>query len=160
MYAQIEKEMLAVVFGCTKFHDYIYGMSNVEGESDHKPLEAILRKPLHQAPLRLQNMILTIPKYSLNVTYQPGKQLILADTLSWAYLPEYGEPIEEKCDINISRTLPISDTKLNQLKEEIRNDSHLQQLTSVIAAGWPESKQDVPANCLPYWNYCDELTIS
>ena len=25
-YAQIEKEMLAVVFGCTKFHDYIYGM--------------------------------------------------------------------------------------------------------------------------------------
>ena len=25
-YAQIEKEMLAVVFGCTKFHEYIYGV--------------------------------------------------------------------------------------------------------------------------------------
>ena len=24
-YAQIEKELLAVVFACTKFHDYIYG---------------------------------------------------------------------------------------------------------------------------------------
>ena len=71
--------MLAVVFGCTKFHDYIYGMPNVEVESDHKP---ILRKPLHQAPLRLQKMIMTTQKYSFNVTYRPGKQLVLADTLS------------------------------------------------------------------------------
>ena len=54
-YPQIEKEMLAVVYGCTKFHDYIYGMLKVEVESDHKSLEAILRKPLHQAPLRLHN---------------------------------------------------------------------------------------------------------
>ena len=29
-YAQIEKEMLAIVFGCTRFHDYIYGLPNVE----------------------------------------------------------------------------------------------------------------------------------
>ena len=130
--------MLAVVFGCTKFHNYIYGMSNVEVESDHKPLEAILRKPLHQAPLRLQKMILTIQKYSVNVTYRSGKQLILADMLSRAYLPEYSEPIEEKFDFNVSQTLPVSDTKLNQLTEETRNDSHSQQLTSVIAAGWPE----------------------
>jgi len=40
-YAEIKKEMLAVVFGCTKFHDYIYGIPNVGVESDHKPLEAI-----------------------------------------------------------------------------------------------------------------------
>ena len=127
-YTQIEKEMLAVVFGCTKFHDYIYGMPNVEVESDHKPLEAILRKPLHQAPLRLQKMIMTTQKYSLNVTYRPGKQLVLADTLSRAYLPEYGESIEEKFDINILQTLPISDTKLHQLKEETKKDPQLQQL--------------------------------
>ena len=43
-YVQIKKEMLAVVFGCTKFHDYIYGIPNVEVESDHKPLEVIPRK--------------------------------------------------------------------------------------------------------------------
>ena len=36
-YAQIEKEMMAVVFGCTRFHDYIYGFNNVTVESDHKP---------------------------------------------------------------------------------------------------------------------------
>ena len=42
-YAQIEKEMLAVVFGCIIFHDYIYGVPNVTVESDHKPLESILK---------------------------------------------------------------------------------------------------------------------
>ena len=158
-YAQIEKEMLAVVFGCTKFHDYIYGMPDVEVESDHKPLEAILRKPLHQAPLRLQKMIMTTQKYSLNVTYRPGKQLVLADTLSRAYLPECGGSLEEKFDINTLQTLPISDTKLHQLTEETKRDSHLQQLASVITTGLPETKQDVPANCLPYWNYRDELSV-
>ena len=59
-YAQIEKEMLAIVFGCTKFHVYIFGIPNVEIETDHKSLETILKKPLHQAPARLQKMIMAI----------------------------------------------------------------------------------------------------
>ena len=48
--AQIEKELLAIVFGCDKFHDYIYGRT-VTVETDHKPLENIFKKPLHQSPL-------------------------------------------------------------------------------------------------------------
>ena len=43
-YAQIEKEMLAIVFGCTRFHDYIYGLKEVQVETDHKLLESILKK--------------------------------------------------------------------------------------------------------------------
>ena len=35
---QIEKDLFAIVFACTKFHDYIYG-KEVIIESDHKPLE-------------------------------------------------------------------------------------------------------------------------
>ena len=51
-YAQIEKELLPVVFGCAKFAEYIVGR-DVTVESDRKPLEAIMKKPLHVAPLRL-----------------------------------------------------------------------------------------------------------
>ena len=40
-YAQIEKELLAVVFAFTKFHQYVYS-KDVIVEPDHKPLEAIL----------------------------------------------------------------------------------------------------------------------
>ena len=39
-YTQIEKERLAVVFGSTKFHDYIYGVPNITVKSEQKPLEA------------------------------------------------------------------------------------------------------------------------
>ena len=56
-YAQIEKELLAAVFACRKFHDFIYGR-RVTIETDHKPLITIVKKPLHAAPARLQRMLL------------------------------------------------------------------------------------------------------
>ena len=42
--AQIEKKLLAVVFALDKFKQYAYGRP-VTVESDHKPLEAIAKKP-------------------------------------------------------------------------------------------------------------------
>ena len=36
-YTQIEKEMLAILFGCTRFKHYIYGRRTVV-ESDCKPI--------------------------------------------------------------------------------------------------------------------------
>ena len=44
-YAQIQEEMLAIVFGCERFHNFLYGQNVVTVESDHKPLEAILKNP-------------------------------------------------------------------------------------------------------------------
>ena len=56
-YAQIEKELLAVVYGLEKFHTYTYGRS-VAVQSDYKPLEMIFKKSLHKAPKRLQHMLM------------------------------------------------------------------------------------------------------
>ena len=41
-YGQIEKESLAIVFGCEHFHMYLYGRK-FEIETDHRPLEHIYR---------------------------------------------------------------------------------------------------------------------
>ena len=54
-YAQIEKELLAIVFACFKFHHYIYGFHTII-QSDQKPLESIMQKPLHQISPRLQRI--------------------------------------------------------------------------------------------------------
>lgn len=70
--------MLAIVFGCERFHDYLYAHWEVVVETDHKPLETILNKTMHQAPLRLQKMILRTKPYALNVKYIPGSHLALA----------------------------------------------------------------------------------
>jgi len=55
-YAQIEKEMLAVVFALQKFDQYLYGRP-ITVQSDHKPLAAISKKSLRRAPKRRQGML-------------------------------------------------------------------------------------------------------
>lgn len=87
--------MLAIVFGCERSHDYLYGQRKIENY--HKSLEAILKKPIHQAPLRLQRMILSIKPYAVNVKYIPGRKLPLADTLSRASLPRNATDQPDSC---------------------------------------------------------------
>ena len=58
-YAQIEKELLAIVFACQKFHSYIYGFLT-KVQTDHKPLESIVKRPLHKVSPRLQRMLLKL----------------------------------------------------------------------------------------------------
>ena len=60
-YAQLEKEMLAITFSLTTFHQYTFGR-HMHIISDHKPLQAIVKKPLDQAPRRLQGMLLKAQK--------------------------------------------------------------------------------------------------
>ena len=50
-YSQIEKELLAQVFGMEHNHQYVYGR-RVTLWTDHKPLEMIAKKPLAAAPKR------------------------------------------------------------------------------------------------------------
>ena len=70
-YAPIEAEMIAAVFACRTFHQYIYHRSSIV-ETDHKPLQAISKKTLSQVPLRLQRMILNLRGYDVEVRYIPG----------------------------------------------------------------------------------------
>ena len=74
-YAQIEKELLAILFAMEKFELYVYGRF-VTVESDHKPLEVITKKSLVNAPKWLQRMLLQLQKYDFEVIYKPGSQLL------------------------------------------------------------------------------------
>ena len=74
--------MLAICWGCEKFHDYIYGRTDVVIETDHKPLEALYKKPLGAAPPRIQRMMLQIQKYTFSVVWKKGKDITVADALS------------------------------------------------------------------------------
>ena len=56
-YANIEREMLAAIFGVERFQMYVYSRSFTI-ESDHKPLESISQKNLADTPAHLQHMLL------------------------------------------------------------------------------------------------------
>ena len=110
-HAQIEKELLAVVFAFHKFHHYTYGRE-VTVESDHKPLEAITKKRLSAAPPRLQRMLLQLQRYTFTLIYKPGKEMTLADTLSRAYLKNGNEHTLENFNEDLVCTV---DSVINNL---------------------------------------------
>jgi len=56
-YAQMKKELLAIVFACEKFGKYVFGRDVVHVETDHNPLKKIFKKSLCDAPARLQRML-------------------------------------------------------------------------------------------------------
>ena len=156
-YAQIEKELLAIVYGCEKFHQYVYGKV-IQVESDHKPLESIFKKPLHQAPMRLQRMLLRLQRYSLKVNYRPGKELHIADALSRAFLDEQKEELLEKdLEVNLI-TLPVSEEKLHKFRSAAADDPEMQLLKDVTLSGWPKERSAVQKLIQPYWTFRDEIT--
>lgn len=85
-YTTIEKEMLAIVFALEKWYQFAYGR-HVLVNTDHKPLEAISKKPLGWAPKRLQGMLLRILAYDIDVQYTPGHTQHLTDIMSRSFIP-------------------------------------------------------------------------
>ena len=57
LWAQIEKDCLAIVAACDKWDLWIFGQE-VNVQTDHQPLETIFKKPLHAAPRQMQKMMM------------------------------------------------------------------------------------------------------
>lgn len=157
-YAQIEKELLAVVFACSKFHDYIYG-KQITIETDHQPLVTIIKKPIHAAPARLQRMMLRLQKYSINLVYKSGKQMHLADTLSRAPRSTTTQLADEVDDFDVMNICYVSSSRLQELREHTATDPTLQMLSSTIKHGWPNKLHNVHNAVRPYFPFRDELTV-
>ena len=80
-YAQIEKELLVIVFACKRFSNHVYDRE-VTFRSDHRPLEAIIKKPIHATTSRLQRMLLRLLKFNIHIFYFPVNKIQVADALS------------------------------------------------------------------------------
>ena len=154
-YAQIEKELLAVLFGCQKFDDYVYG-HHVYVETDHKPLEVIMKKPLFSTPVRLQRMLLQLQRYDIDVHYHPGKELTIADTLSRAHLKDN---FDVNTDFEILTITHFSSESVQKVKQATQDDGNMQKLVSYIRNGWPRTSSGMPADLKHFHAFRDELVI-
>ena len=128
-------------------------------ESDHKPLEAILLKPLARAPQHLQLMMMRLQKYNFTVHYEHGKNMHLVDMLSQAYLHYKGKEVDDFESVNMVRYLPISGQHLDKIRAETQKDQSVRELSETILVGWPEHKDDTPALTRPYFSMRNEVTI-
>ncbi|GFR19529.1 retrovirus-related Pol polyprotein from transposon 17.6 [Trichonephila clavata] len=75
-YAQIEKELMAVIYGLEHFNYYTYGRI-VAVQTDHKPILGLSKKPYDTIFPRLHRMLLRLNKYNIQLEYVPGKNLVL-----------------------------------------------------------------------------------
>ena len=159
-YAQIEKELYAILFGCQRFHQYLYGR-DVTVHSDHKPLETIAKKPLCNAPPRLQRMLLQLQKYRIKVVYVPGKSIPIADTLSRKFLPAEADESTPDLDVQIHtiiKNLPVSDQKAGTIAKATKEDRKLNVLQTYIQAGWPNTRDQCHPDAAEFWTFRDELS--
>lgn len=159
-YAQIEKEMLAIQFGLTRFHQYVYGQSVVV-ETDHKPLLSIVKQPIAGLSPRLQRMRMRCEPYDYSLVYKPGKELIIADFLSRAQLPdEYDvtDALDEEAICMVSSYVIPNDMSKQRIINCTRTDKTLQLLKETIISGWPDQKRQCPEALKPFWCHRNDVT--
>ena len=90
------------------------------------------------------------------------RSYVLPGVLPRAPLPEtaYGST-EEEIALHVhllTSNLPVSKSKLEEIKEATANDPSLKELKDMIKSGWPETKSHALASIQFYWNVRDELS--
>ena len=166
LWAQIEKETLAIYVACEKWDLWLYG-KQITIHTDHQPLETIFKKPLSKAPRRLQRLLMRLQRYDTDVVYKKGSSLVLTDTLSRAPLSSI--ECRERNDFEVFRleverldAMPnpqlLPRTTLD-LQGATRKYPDLVHLTKVTSSGWPDKKSQLPSCLKPYWCFRDEMSI-
>ncbi len=112
-------------------------------------------------------MYLRLQKYDVKITYRKGSQLVIADTLSRAYLTkdtgkqDNGDETETCAkleEINLVADLPISDDRLKELRDATADDPVLQQVREYVEKGWPTSKQYILPDVVLYYSFQSEIS--
>ena len=140
-YANIERDMLAVVFGAERFHTTPTWSFMIE--SDHKPLESISRKDLADMPAQL------------TIHYCPHKEMVYPDTLS-RFHPWPGSDFPLDITIHHAHIMP---TQKEAFQQAFINNPEMRALTELIITGWPKDIKEVPHLLHPYWQHRETLTI-
>ncbi|KAK2717700.1 hypothetical protein QYM36_006471 [Artemia franciscana] len=115
-YSQLEKELYAIVFGCKHFHHYIYGRKTI------------------------------IQPYDIEVHYSPGSDIPVPDALSRLHLPDVDTKMQNDIEVyvhTVMKSLPVSDSKLDEIRRKTEKDTQLKAVKELILKGWPGTRQSL-----------------
>lgn len=159
-YSNIERELLSVVFGLERLHNFIFG-GQITLQTDHKPLIGILQKCVADISPRLQRLMLRVHRYDVCLQYLQGKENVIADALSRiSPLPSTQKDSSDSVPLYLlTSAIPATTDRLAQLRIATSNDAQLSQLRHYIVHGWPSHRSECAQICQDFWNYRDELSI-
>lgn len=99
-YSQLERECLAIVFGCEKFRKFLLGGKFIV-QSDHNPLKKLLGSTSafpQTCSARVQRWALRLSQFDYDVQYVRGVEMLNSDCMSRLPLAET-EPINEPQEV-------------------------------------------------------------
>lgn len=101
-------------------------------------------------------------RYEIEVRFRPGKDIPVPDTLSWKSVSDTCPSLSETLDVQVNMVisnLPVSDRKLQEIKQQTEQDEQLVVLKQVILDGWPVFRKHCQPEIIDYWNIREELAV-
>ncbi|XP_053698542.1 uncharacterized protein K02A2.6-like [Sabethes cyaneus] len=169
-YGQVEKEALALIFGVTKFHRFIYGRK-FSLHTDHKPLVAVFGSkkgiPIHTTN-RLQRWALILLSYDFDITHVATQDFGYADILSRLIDPR-AKPdddfviasvqMEEDVSATVNAALTALPVTFKHLQAATNNDKLLLEVIQHVQTGWPKSIKQVNNDLRPFYARKEGLSL-
>ena len=163
-YTQIEKEALALTWGCERFNDYLLG-KHFHAKTDHKPLVSLLgTKNLEELPIRVQRFRMQLMRFSYTISYIPGKKLVVTDALSRAPISssthnddEFQAEVEMFAN-TVVQSVPVIVKRLKEIQKAQEADEICQKLYQYCKSGWPH-RQSIVGAVQPYISVASEITV-
>lgn len=138
-YSRLEREALAVLFGCERHHLYQYG-SQFSVLTDHRPLVPMFTNP-HAA--RMERWALRLQQYHMTLHYRPGKDhpadYASRHPASILTTSRAEKVAEEYINFIISQTTPAALDRIT-IRQKTSEDGELQAVMTAVSSGkWDTS---------------------
>ena len=159
-YSAGEKEALACVWACEKWHLYLFGRPFTL-RTDHSALTTLLsRGNKGIRPLRISRWYARLLNYNFIIVYRPGSQNQVADVLSRLPVddPDDTEARDEQQLISsVTEHFPSAVSR-SKLKEATLEDELLQKVQRFLVNGWPKNNK-VENALVSFFAIRDELSV-
>ena len=144
-YAQLEREVLSIIFGVKKFNQYLYGRQFTL-VTDHQPFCKLFGHKEGVRPLtaaRMQRWTLILSAYAYKIEFTPGSTNQCADCLSRLQHPATATHPAEKGNKVHAMSIDNLPVTAKLISAKTSKDPVLSKLSTYIRHGlWPSPTPD------------------